>query len=253
MTTAAPARALSVSPQFLRDALLGLNGAQFAAYTAVTEPKMTKTIVDPLFKGDAETVKAPRIVNPYVDRVVKVNYYGGMVNFKYDEGVLRRLAKENAAREKAGVPTKDFEGGEGWHRVVCVDGKMTPICVNKKIPVGAEDTAEDFYLWFAIFRTRSPRYFDIETGAEIAKDEIAPYLPKRTEYANQGLDNPLVYRIFKMAGIRRMRIGGECYEIDYRPEYGPALRAAVEPWTVLNPNDLPTPDEVATATVAADD
>lgn len=155
----------------IENGLGSITGSRIIGLTTVTEPKMRKTN------------------NPYIGKVFKVSKYGAVVNFHYDAGVLRRLEKE-------GKSADDFKKGESWHEpVLTQDGKLTPFCQHKK-------TGEK-YLRVQRLNGHS-RYVD-EKGRFFAKSKIEPFLQESSSYANQGLDNPLVFLTLKLSNVVSVR------------------------------------------------
>lgn len=160
--------------------LFDVKGSQFVSIVTETVPKMRKT------------------GNPYAETAVKVNKYRGIVNFHYDEGVLRRLAKE-------GKSPDDFKRGESWHEPVLHDGKLTPFCRHKK--------TDKLYLRFMYQGADEPTYFNRETGLQIPTDALAPFLPEREAYGNQGLDDPLKFLVFGLDSILAINVAGESLRV----------------------------------------
>ena len=160
-----------LSQSEIENGLGSIAGARIIGLTTVTEPKMRKTN------------------NPYIGKVFKVSKYGAVVNFHYDDGVLRRLEKEGKSAE-------DFKRGESWHEPVLTEsGHLTPFCRHKK-------TGEK-YLRVQRLNGHS-RYVD-EKGRFFSKSLIEPFLQESGSYANQGLDNPLVFLTLKLSNVVSVR------------------------------------------------
>lgn len=156
--------------------LVGLVGASFVGLITVTEPKMRKT------------------GNPYAGKVVKVARTSGQVNFDYDGAVGR-------AREKEGKPAEDWQKGESWHEPYMIDGKYTPFCRHKK----------DGTLYVRVRHMGgSSVYIDKDTGEEVDKELLKPFLPDAS-YGNQGLDkgDEVRFVTYKLDSVRAATVKGE--------------------------------------------
>ncbi len=147
-----------------------------------------------LTETDARLLKTG---NPYgqVNRVSRVNV---QVNFHYDANVLKRLAAE-------GKDESEFRRGESWHvPILTEDGTLTPFCQNPK--------TGELYLRVQVLGRGETRYFT-EEGKEVHEGEIEPWLPKGRKYENQGLDNPLEFKVYKLSSILEIALDGERYTI----------------------------------------
>ncbi len=157
--------------------LMGIKGSQFVSIIANTEPRMRKTN------------------NPYIGRVRKIARVNGIVNFHYDEGVLRRLEKEGKSAE-------DFRKGESWHEpVVTENGSLTPFCRHK--------TSGELYLRLMLNNLTS-EYIDVVNNHTVDEKDIAPFLVKNG-YDNQGLDQPLRFLTYKMDSIKVVSANGKTF------------------------------------------
>lgn len=153
-------------------------GATFVTFVAETEPKMRKT------------------GNPYADNVVKTAKINGQLNFHYDNAVLKELAKE-------GKDAADFRKGESWHTpVIRPDGTLTPFCQHK--------TKGTYYLRFRLIGKMSASFATKDTGAAIADADIDSFLVK-SDYANQGCDNPIIFLTYGLDSIKQMTLNGITY------------------------------------------
>ncbi len=158
--------------------LMAQRGSKFITIIAETEPRMRKT------------------GNPFIG-AKKVSRVNGRINANYDGNVLARLAKE-------GKDASEFSKGESWHEAITRDdGTMTPFCAHKK--TGA------IYIRFVLENAIESHYFDAN-GNEIDKDAIAPFLQTST-YANQGLDNPIIFLTYGMESVKALTIDGMTYLI----------------------------------------
>jgi hypothetical protein len=184
-----------VTTNDLKVMLLNLRGATFCTFTANTIPK---------------SLKRNRITKeqcPY-ENIVKVQTINAVVNFHYDEGVIRRLEKE-------GKSTDDFRRGESWHEPVIMNGRLTPFCQHK----------QNGELYLRVMHKQhvgSIRYFNIDSEGkkrELSYGEVEDYLPIPDKtHENQGLEEPLIFLTFKLAGIKRMSIAGQVFEVS-EPEF----------------------------------
>jgi hypothetical protein len=166
----------------LIEIMSNIKGANTISFVARTLPKvLKKSRVD---KGE----------NTY-GQIAKVSQVQGMVNFQYEAGVLRRLEKEGKSPE-------EYTRGESWHEAVTIDGRLTPFCKHKE--------NGEYYLRFMFISRGKTAYFD-QNNVEITEEEAAPFLPKPSEYANQGLDNPLIFLTYKLDSITEITMNGERY------------------------------------------
>lgn len=161
--------------------LMSLRGATVLSFTARTDARLKKT------------------GNPW-GRVWKVAKLNGMVNFRYDEGVLRRLEKE-------GKSPDCFERGDSWHEPIMDGDRLTPLCRHKQ--------TEELYLRFMLVKRVGEASYETDDGVPLTEEEVKPFLPKPSTYANQGLDKPLVFLTYRLDGIREIRIDGETFAIDH--------------------------------------
>ena len=138
--------------------------------------------------------------NPYWGDCFKTQTdVNGMINFHYDKGVLRRLEKE-------GKSADDFKKGESWHEpVIRADGTLTPLCRKKSDP-------RQCYLRFMLNASNNVRYHTAN-GTKIETEDITPYLAKRSDYSNQGLEKPLIFQVWNLDDITHMSLNGQKYQI----------------------------------------
>jgi len=157
--------------------LMALRGATFATITTNTDARLRK-------RG-----------NPFGE-VRKVATVNGQLNFHYDNAVLARLAKEGKGPEA-------FEQGESWHEPVKrADDTLTPLARSKK-------NRDALYVRFRLLApVAGPSYFDGE-GREVPAEKLADFLPARSDYANQGTDEPVVFLTYGLDSIREIKTEGE--------------------------------------------
>jgi hypothetical protein len=160
--------------------LEGQRGATFIGFTAETEPKMRK-------RG-----------NPYAGRVRKVAKVSGQIDFHYDGAVLRQLAKE-------GKDASCFFAGESWHEpVIRADGTLTPFCRHKQ--------NGQMYLRFRLLAVSEVRYV-LDSGEDVSKETLEPWLEKASEYKNQGTDEPIRFLVYKLENIKELTVDSETHRL----------------------------------------
>lgn len=141
---------------------------------------------------DAETTpKMNKTGNPFFGRVKKFCRMDGLIGFDY----------ENAVNNQAGREGKDERDAKprAW-------GTLTAdrLFVEHK---------GKFYLQMKVQSSSTPIYRD-ETGAEIDKAALAPYMPERTVSSTQAdLDKEIVVRDVSMENVKGMRFNGGEFEI----------------------------------------
>lgn len=132
--------------------------------------------------------------------VYKLQELNGCVCFEYDTGVQKRLIKE-------GKDPNNFIPGQSWHTPIAVNGTLTALSRHK-------DDEGSVYLRFMLLKELAPpKYINIQ-GNEIDQQSLAEYMYSRPgSYQNQGLDEPLVFLIFKLESITDIKINGKEYKI----------------------------------------
>jgi len=175
-----------ITQKQLVEMLYGMVGAKMATVITETEPSdHRKNAID---KSGA--------VNPYYKRTLKTQRNNVTLGFHYDEGVLRRLAKE-------GKDAEAFTAGTSWHEPVKNAGRMTPLCEHKT-------HKGEYYLRVMLNDTLSTDYRTTD-GDPIDAAELAPFMPPKNGYHNQGLDKPLIITTYKVSGIRALTVNGTDY------------------------------------------
>lgn len=159
--------------------LLAKRGATILTFTAKTDARLKKTGCP--FKG--------------VKKLATVN---ALVNFHYDEGVLRRLAKEGRSPD-------EFRRGESWHvPIIRGDDTLTPFCQHK--------TQGGLYLRVLALKTLEESY-ETEDGQVLTRADVDAWLPKDCGYENQGLDAPLVFKTYAVQNIQTITLDGQVYHV----------------------------------------
>lgn len=169
----------------LVEVLLAIRGAQPVTFTARTDAGV-------LAKGRD---KKP---NPHPRPIWKTATVNGMVNFWYDRGVLRRLKAEGKALDA-------FQSGSSWHLPVVVDGRITPLCTGRKTG------SRDFYLRVMCLSLVGDPVYHGADGRLLAAADVEPFLRDPSDYSNQGLDRPLVFKTYRLDGIQSLTIQGRNY------------------------------------------
>ncbi len=179
MTTAkTTAKITTISRKSLVEKLLTLRGASFITVTTTTDSRAKKTN------------------NPY-GKIYKTAVANCQVNFHYDTAVLNRLAKE-------GKDASVFERGESWHEPYKPDGILTPLCVKKG------ETEPEYLRVRHLLAVGEPVY-TTEDGTELTEEEVRPFLPKPSEYKNQGTDEPIKFLVYSLSSIKIIKMGGDTY------------------------------------------
>ena len=177
LTPAATSNAVVVRSIEIFNLLAAERGATFITFVAQTEPKMRKT------------------GNPYVGNVVKTAKVNGQLNFNYVKAVEKALVNEGKSKE-------DFKQGESWHTpVLRDDNTMTPFCQHKK--TGA------YYLRFRMIGKIESTY-QTKDGQPINDADLEPFIVK-SDYANQGLDEPIIFLTYGLESIRQLTMNGQTY------------------------------------------
>lgn len=156
--------------------LLEIKGAKALSVLTRTTPKMRKTN------------------NPYLD-AIKIADRNVLVNFQYDEGVLRRLAKENKSPD-------EFQRGSSWHRPMMLEDRFTPLSYHK-------DDPNHLYLR-CMDRGATMTEYMSPTGESIPASAIKPFL-QGSDYKNQGLEDPLRFIQYDINNILALTDSGVTY------------------------------------------
>lgn len=157
-----------------------LRGATILSFTARTDARLRKT------------------GNPF-GKVYKLSRINALVNFHYDQGVLRRLEKE-------GKSPDDFKRGESWHEPVLDGDRLTPFCRHK--------TTGELYLRVMFLRRLGEATYITENGSVLVEKDIAQWkTDKKEAYVNQGLNDPLRFVTYKLDGIEEITLDGETFDL----------------------------------------
>lgn len=220
-TSVSPAKNVAfVSQQEMINILLSRKGAFFLSFVAITDARPIK---------NNRVTKQP---NPWkeIAKIAKVN---GVLNFYYEEGVLRRLEKE-------GKNPSDFRRGGSYHQPIFTDdGRLTPFCIHKADAAKVtewknlvqnakgnvsviESEANDFTVdnWkanpdlraYLRFQLRSTPECEYQAdGKVVSYDDIKDVIEKPSSYDNQGLDDPLKFLTYGLDAIQSFNLDGNTY------------------------------------------
>jgi hypothetical protein len=134
--------------------------------------------------------------NPYYESGIRKvsKKYKLVTGFDYEKSVNNRLEKEG----KEG----NFESKENWFDVV-----SKGLVVNKNNP-------NKFYFRYQYqpdSTTETTSYFE---GNPIDKQIYQSFLKEKSNYENQGLDNPLRFQVVGVENIKEISFGGTKYLIE---------------------------------------
>jgi len=182
--------------------LTGITKRPFAGLCGCTVPKLTVK--------DRNT-KAPWAeVFPGVspENVRKITHAVVLAGPDYGKMVINELVRE-------GKDESEYERGETWH-----EGVPGVPCLrrHKKNPTA-------LYFWAAfVQKAKRPdgtwvhikprvRFVDIATGAEIARERLAGFLPVDKTPENQGVEEgrEIIVRTYKLESIRTFTVNGKAY------------------------------------------
>lgn len=163
----------------IQDVLSNIRGAKFISVVTVTDPRLKKT------------------GNPYTN-VVKVSSFTGQINFDYENAV-------NNQRKREGISAQ-FEA-QSSYAVPCFrdDGTMLPFAQHK--------TNSKKYLRIRPLQTSDVKYVDQNTGEEISKDKLKPWLPAKSKSSSQETEKEVVFRLFDLDSVRSIGVDGKNFVI----------------------------------------
>ena len=170
-------KATNLTPDDLRNLFRGV-GARFVAIDAVTDPK--------LLKKDRVTGQP----NPYVG-LVKQSRVFGLVNWVYTQSVNNQREREGSAPDFVAEPRQ-------WGQRIAGESFV--------------EHKGQIYLEMKVQRSLGYRYV-MPDGAEIAKEAVEPYLPKKSDGARQELERPVILRDYRVDSIRSVRYNGRRYRV----------------------------------------
>lgn len=212
-------KTITLSRTGLVEKLRAYDGKQFWSVRTVTVPELLK-------KGRNSKRTFEESFGFPAYRVRKVCEMVIGLGYDYGTVVIHRLAKA----DKSESMFKRGESEQTWHCPAFPDSDI--IRKNKK----DTDASGQLYVAVNCIANNPPKveYIDIEFGSgiilhrmveveepdsmgELVKVEkdfgLSEFLKKSTPPQNQGLDNPVEYRVFKVEGIERLTCNGITYQI----------------------------------------
>lgn len=182
----------------IRDKIANLKACTAVSIEYETEPKLLK-------KGRDSGEPCP------YETIGKVNVIAGLIGADYSQSVNNQLGREDKITDFVPQARK-------WGTLM--ENRMLVVHTNKQ-------NETNYYLQMHVKSSDTPIY--IWGNTEIAKSEIAEYLPKASAPKTQdALDKKVVLRDIKLSNIRMIRMLGEEYIIDDRPSYLDGTMEAVE-------------------------
>lgn len=183
---------ITITGQGLANLLKDFDKKSFASMHTVTSPKFNK-------KGRDSGLSVKEVTGVDAENVRKVSDMVIGLGYDYEQLVVNRLIN------KEGKTGEEYERGISWHEPW--EGS-TVIHQHKK-------TGER-YLFIECIANNKPKskFIDVTTGNVVEKEKLAEFLPKESKPENQGLDNPVEVRTFKLESIRQLKVGGEIYEVE---------------------------------------
>ena len=164
---------VKVTRDQLVKALMAITGPTPATFLAETELDMRKTD------------------NPYHKQIKKRQKSNVFINFNYQNSVNRALAKEGKEAEFEAQPRKWGERVTGTP-LVLYNGK---------------------YYLEARFLNNEPKVEYFHNGAPIEKALFESFIPEKKSSGNQGLENEVIIRDFKIENILEIQFGGTKYVV----------------------------------------
>ena len=172
-------------------------GSAFAQVQCVTEPKLNK-----YHRETKEPIPFKKVLNC---RSLNIQ-----LGYDYERQVSNREIKEGAEN-----PT--FEAQE--HAWACRISKT--LAINKKLAselakgiaeISLDDLhADDLYVPYVKIRVDYQKY--IADGVEIKKEELLPFLPPKSNYDNQPIENKVRVEYMKLSSIKVFVIDNTEYHI----------------------------------------
>ena len=189
--------------------LMNQKGSTFIGFVATTFPNLMP------YSGKNR--------NPYEpNRIIKIQRGSSIICAHYDKAVCTQLAKQIDAQRKAdGLPplsppdmeaeiNRLFRRGANWQdAVIRNDGTLTGLAHHKN--------TNELYLRSVNYKpSGKPFYFDTQEKKYVDQSEIKPFLPKRSNYENQGILNQqkrIHYKVWKLNNIRWIKMNNSSYTV----------------------------------------
>jgi hypothetical protein len=198
----------------LREMIAGLKACTAIAVEYETEPKLLK-------RGRESGEPCP------YEAIGKINVISGLIGADYANSCNNQLGRENK--------NLDFTPHRrSWGELM--DNRMLVVHTNKQ-------NETNYYLQIIVKHSDTPIY--VWGATEIMKEEIAEYLPKKSNPKTQNaLDEKVIVRDIKLSNIRMIRMLGEEYLIDDRPNHLAEILPVVESEKAEVVIETPTPEPV---------
>lgn len=175
----------NITPTELVELLRNIETPQFVSMITMTEVKMNKCKD---FRGGDKTP------NPYYGQVKNLSRkYKIVTGFDYENSVNNRREKEG----KDG----DFVSKDNWFEVISkglVTDKKTLSKYYFRYQRQVDSTIEQEYIF---------------EGNPIEKQLFESYMTQKSNYENQGLDNPLRFEVVSVENIKEITMNGTKYLI----------------------------------------
>lgn len=170
--------------------LMTIKLSAFAQVQSVTEPKLNKKNRETGEPMPFKTVLNCRNLN------VQLNY-------NYENQIIHR-------EEKEGAENGSFEASEhSWARPLSEGALATRKSIEEN---DVKLIAPDFlYMPYVKVRVDSQKY--IADGREIDKAEIVPFMPPKSDYENQPIENKVRVEYMKLRSIKTFIYNGTEYQI----------------------------------------
>lgn len=227
----------------MRDQLFQMVGARGIAFVGVTTPEWIK------FKRGEVDAHGRAIPNPYIGKVLKISQILAQINFSYENGVInanmREIAQQREIDGLRPLSTDDlreaaihrYDRGVSWMVPLKNAEKLTPFCIHKKDQAKVAERGIEgvnLYLWIRSLDCIRSQFLNIETGEQVSKDILVPFMDKENKNAgeNQGIENKekrVVPRAFGFDGIATIKTSGEQWVCEeWFNNANASLRRAIE-------------------------
>lgn len=175
----------------LANVLENMDKHQFVGIKSCTIPKLNKT-----GRVTHQSIQGKLGIDPA--NIVKLSSFVAGAGFSYLDGIRNKLLAEGKAPES-------YIEGTSWH---------VPYGETKTIKQHPK-TQELYAYLFCSYANNPPesRFVDKSTGKEVSKDDLAEFLPPEREPTNQGVDDPVIVRTFKLSSIKELSAAGEVYTV----------------------------------------
>ncbi len=177
------------------EVLSNVNNPTFSSFVSKVKVKMNQYLDYWIINEEGKKKKNPNPTkNPYYEegiinhsRKVQIN-----TGFDYVNSVNGRLKKEGKEQ--------DFEGQDNWFEVI------------SKGLVTDKSTRTKLYFRYQYLKTSTQDQEFLFQGNQIEKRLFESFMTEKSNYENQGLDNPLQFQVCDLNNILKISIGGVTYE-----------------------------------------